>query len=164
VLDHAFCEDKAAAMARSLGRQFPILSRPMEALAKEEEGHARQCRAFLKERGVPFSPPHRDPYVSALRRRALGGGSGELLDKLLVACMIEARSCERFQLLADACRGASLGRFYEDLVAAEARHHVLFVELAADAVGDVRARSRLIHIARIEADIVSSLPWTSRIH
>jgi tRNA-(ms[2]io[6]A)-hydroxylase len=161
--DHAFCEDKAAASARMLGRLDPRLSLPMWSLEKEEEGHAALCRRFLKERGAGFAPPHRDPYVSQLRRQALGLGPGDLLDKLLVAAMIEARSCERFRLLADACRGSAMGSFYEDLFAAEARHHVLFVDLSTDLFGD-RAEPRLGEISAIEARIARARPWGPSIH
>jgi tRNA-(ms[2]io[6]A)-hydroxylase len=164
LVDHAFCEDKAAASARMLMKQHEKLRGPMAALAKEEDGHAQMCRKFLKERGAAAGIKYRNPYVSALRRQGLGLGSGELLDKLLVASLIEARSCERFQLLADATRGGTLGRFYEDLLAAEARHHVLFVDLASDLFGSRPAHKRLGELSALEAEIVRSLPWAPRIH
>jgi tRNA-(ms[2]io[6]A)-hydroxylase len=164
LVDHAFCEDKAAAAALSILKQFPRFEKPMKALAKEEEGHARQCRALLKERGVTTGKRHRDRYVSELRTHGLGAGSGEPLDRLLVCALIEARSCERFRLLADACRGETLGRFYEDLFAAEARHHVLFVDLASDLAGEPKALRRLSELAAVEAKIVQELPWAPRIH
>lgn len=168
LLDHAYCEIKAAAQARALGRKhghkFPRLCKPMEALAREEDGHAAQCQALLREMGVPRRRPPANPYVQDLRRRVLAVGGGDLLDQLIVASMIEARSCERFRLLADACRGETLARFYEDLFAAEARHHVLFVDLAVDLFGESRAKKRIEAIAAIEADIVAKRPWGPRIH
>lgn len=164
LLDHAFCEEKAAASARMLLKGHPKLERPLAALAKEEDGHARLCRGFLRERGVAFTPPHRDAYVSQLRHRGLGRGRGDLLDKLIVASLIEARSCERFKLLAAARSGDALGRFYEDLFAAEARHHALFLDLASDLFGENKTRSSLDRLATIEAQVVASRPWGPRVH
>lgn len=168
LLDHAYCEIKAAAQARALGRKhghkFPQLRKPMEALAKEEDGHAAQCQALLREMGVSRRRPPANPYVQDLRRRVLAVGGGDLLDQLIVASMIEARSCERFRLLADACRGETLGRFYEDLFAAEARHHVLFTDLALDLFGESRAKNKIEAISAIEADIVAKRSWGPSIH
>lgn len=168
LLDHAYCEIKAAAQARALSRKhgdrFPQLRKPMESLAREEDGHASQCRALLRGMGVSLRRPPSNPYVQELRRRVLTAGGGDVLDQLIVASMIEARSCERFRLLAEACRGETLGRFYEDLFAAEARHHVLFVELAMNLFGEDRAKKRIEAIAAIEADIAASRPWGPRVH
>lgn len=167
LLDQYFCEVKAAAAARSLKRWHggvdPRLGAAMDALAKEEDGHASQCRKLLKNIDGSQRPPG-NPYVRALRTQALGSGDGTLLDPLLVSAMIEARSAERFRLLAEACRGSSLGNFYEDLFAAESRHHARFVALACDRFGESAVRRRLRTIASIEAKIVSARPWGPHIH
>jgi tRNA-(ms[2]io[6]A)-hydroxylase len=168
LLDHWFCETKVAARALSLARRHqadhPQIGKPLRALAREEEGHADRCRSMLRERGVIPRPIHANPYVRSLRARVCGDGDGTLLDQLLLASMVEARSCERFRLLADALRGESLGRLYEDLFAAEARHHTLFVDLSADLFGSEPAGARLRQVSMIEADIISKLPWGPRIH
>ena len=75
-----------------------------------------------------------------------------------------ARSAERFRLLANALRGETLGRFYEDLFASEARHHALFVSLAVEHFGEERAFERLAQLAELEARIVQARPWGSWIH
>ncbi len=164
LIDHAFCEDKAAATARMLIGAHAKLESSMRALALEEEAHARACRAMLKERGIRSPVRHRDAYVSALRHQGLGRGAGTLLDRLIVSSLIEARSAERFKLLADACRGESFGRFYEDLFAAESRHHTLFFSLASDVFGDAEAGKRLDAMSELEGRIAASRPWGPRIH
>ncbi len=87
-----------------------------------------------------------------------------MIDQLLVAGMIEARSAERFRLLAEACRGETLGHLYKDLFASEARHHALFVSLAVDLFGEETAKERLEAIAGLEASIMRARPWGSHIH
>jgi len=168
LLDHRFCEGKAAAMARAFirryGDQYPCLVPLMRDLAAEEDQHIVLCDGFLKEWNAPLGPHHGNPYVTELRRQVHSKGGGRVLDQVLMAGMIEARSAERFKLLAVRCRGETLGRFYEDLFASEARHHVLFCQLAVDLFGEERALGRLDEIAQIEAEIMRARPWGSHIH
>ncbi|MHC4389932.1 MAG: tRNA isopentenyl-2-thiomethyl-A-37 hydroxylase MiaE [Planctomycetota bacterium] len=169
LLDHKFCEGKAAAMARAFikryGKQFPKLVPLMKALAEEEDEHRDLCQQILDERGAPPMRHHGNPYVNELRRRVHESpGGGTVLDQLLIAGTVEARSCERFRLLADACRGGSFGHFYEDLFASEARHHTLFVNLAVDHFGEDVAMKRLQEVTAIEAKIVIARPWGAHIH
>jgi len=106
-----------------------------------------------------------------LRRAANAGGdktpSGSLADRLLVGALIEARSCERFRLLADglAARGDALTSFYEGLFACEARHYTTMVELAAEVRGDeALVRGRLAELARAEGEIAARLGVRPTIH
>lgn len=105
--DHAHCEQKAASMALSMiGRfaeQQPLI-RPLIALAQEETHHFRQVVDLIEQRGGALTRPKSDRYVGRLRDAGFTseGGLGALGDLLLVCGLIEARSCERFRLLADA--------------------------------------------------------------
>ncbi len=168
LLDHLYCEKKAGLRARALikryGAEHPILVAPLEELAREEDSHAAICEQLLRERGNPPIRHHGNPYVALLKRPAQWRGKGDLLDQLLIASMIEARSCERFQRLADALRGTGLGRFYEDLFACEARHHGLFVSLAVDLFGEKRARTLLDRVSVVEGQIVAARPWGPFLH
>lgn len=168
LLDHLYCEKKAGLRARALirkyGAEHPVLVAPLEDLAREEDSHAAICEQLLRERGGPPGRHHGNPYVTLLKRPAQWRGKGDLLDQLLIACMIEARSCERFQRLADALRGTGLGRFYEDLFASEARHHGLFVSLAVDLFGEKRARRLLDRVSAVEGLIVAARPWGPFLH
>jgi len=167
--DHAHCELKAAQSALSVvarfGGEHPSLVAPLTALAQEEARHFEEVHAQLADRGDRFEPPARDDYVGALRdaARALPWRP-LLLDRLLVSALIEARSCERFKLLADGLDDDRLSPFYRELMASEARHHRLFRDLARDAFGEPAARERLDQLAVAEADVVATLPIDATVH
>ena len=102
--DHAWCEQKAASSAISLMVQFPEypeLVRQMSALAQEEMEHFQRVFALLQEKGLSLGRERKDAYVGALLEFQQRGNSAvhRLRDKLLMAALIEARSCERFRLL-----------------------------------------------------------------
>jgi tRNA-(ms[2]io[6]A)-hydroxylase len=159
--DHRSLEWKASvtalALARRLTERIPALARAMEQLAREERAHVELVERRQRELHLTAPPPGKHAYTAAMRSLA-GRASGHPLDMVLVSGLIEARSCDRFAALARAARGTSLGGFYEDFVAAEARHAALFVELAVDAFGEARARPRLRALAAEEAALVAALP------
>jgi len=161
--DHAYCELKAASTALSLIVRFaerPGLADAMTDLAREEMKHFDRVHALVKERGRSLPAIHGDAYAKRLRE--LGGPS--LLDALVAGAFIEARSCERFRLLADAPVPEPLKDFYHELAVAEERHHELFLSLAAEEVGEDRVRRRVAEVAPREARIVRELPLGPRIH
>jgi len=175
LIDHAWCEYKAATAGLGMIARFPehpALVLPMLALAKEEMAHFRQCLDRLRERGRELGVPPGDRYVRALRAccSAEGRGLGGLGDSLLVNAFVEARSCERFRLLARALAGRSgpdgeLGEFYALLAEAEARHWETFRDLAIELLGDEgRILRRIAEVAAMEAEIVAALPHESRMH
>jgi len=171
--DHAHCEMKAAQSALSLvgrfGGEAPELGAPLCALAHEEIEHFERVRHKLADRRATLGAPSSDGYVTALRAAALVRDEGEpasprLLDRLLVAALIEARSCERFRLLADKLQSMELRSFYRDLMASEARHFRLFAGLAETRFGQEDARARLITLAAREAQIAARLPLGPTVH
>jgi len=168
LLDHLFCEYKAAAMARRTlklhGAKYPILKKLMSELAEEELRHAAQCEQLLANMKRPEPQHGGNPYVQGLRQLAARTGHGSFLDTLLVNSLIEARSAERFKLLADTARGTELGRFYEDLFASEVNHYVLFVALSADFFGEEKTLTRLEDLRAGEAALLRSLPAGPRMH
>jgi tRNA-(ms[2]io[6]A)-hydroxylase len=128
---------------------------------------------LLEERGLVLGPPRVDHYAAALRSASTKRPfATPLVDRLLVAALIEARSCERFKLLAAALREApspehrGLADFYEELLSSEARHYRTFVDLAIVAAPpDATAASvaaRLAALAAVEAKIVVALPEQGR--
>jgi len=168
LLDHLFCERKAAAMALSL-LATPVGDRPgvgalLRALANEEIEHAERVERLLAERTAPRQARGGNPYAQGLRRAIHAGGHDRSLDLLIVSSLIEARSAERFQLLASELRGSTLGGFYEDLWASEVGHYRLFVELAVGAFGESTALARLAELRRCEAALVRGLLPGPRIH
>jgi tRNA-(ms[2]io[6]A)-hydroxylase len=167
LVDHLHCELKAASNATALVARYPMhprLVRELTALAQEELTHVQQVFDRLEARGVRATPPEEDVYARTLRR-ALGDGRGDpLLDRLAVAALIEARSCERFQLLAAHAPTAALRDWYDDLFTSEARHHVLFAAIAEEVFGEARARARIRMLSEREAEILAQQPIRPRVH
>jgi tRNA-(ms[2]io[6]A)-hydroxylase len=170
LVDHAHCEMKAASNALALAARHPEDLRLVHALtdlAREEIDHFQRVLVLLAERAIPLGTPPVDVYAADLRRAANGlppeAPAGRLIDRLLVAALIEARSCERFKLLAGAAaQGAAcpeLGAFWGELLAAEAGHYRTFVDLAERAAGGdrVRVARRLERLATLEGEIVWAL-------
>jgi tRNA-(ms[2]io[6]A)-hydroxylase len=149
----------------------PRLARALTDVAEEELRHFRQVMTLLEARGLGLGKPEVDVYAAELRRAANLTSDktphGSLADRLLVGSLIEARSCERFRLLADAlaARGDALAPFYEELFACEARHYTTMVDLAVEVRGDERrVRDRLAVIARAEGEIAARLGVRPTIH
>ena len=176
LVDHAHCEMKAATNALSLAARspdFPGVVRALVDLAEEELRHFRAVLEELDRRGAKLGKPPSDAYAAELRRLASSSArrrSAEdaLVDRLLVGALIEARSCERFRLLADAlaARGqAELAAFYADLFTAEARHFRTFVDLAEDASGDAaKVKRRRGERAEAEGELAARLGVSAAIH
>ncbi len=166
-LDHLHCELKAASNSLALVARYPMhpeLVASLTELAREEITHVQEVHDELRRRGITARPPDEDPYAKALRRALDDGRGTPLLDRLLVAAIIEARSCERLQLLSTHCPDERLRSWYGGLFASEARHHRLFATLAGAIHGAERARERLQHLAEREAEIVARGPVLPRIH
>ena len=168
LLDHLFCERKAAAMAlhtlRCHGARFPVLKKLMPPLAAEEIEHAEQVERLLKDYPRPMPRKGGNLYAQGLRKLWHASGRDTFLDMLLVCSLIEARSAERFRHLADHARGTPLGHFYEDLYASEVNHYTLFVGLGIDFYGEDAANARLNEMRITEAELIRSMPEGPRIH
>lgn len=133
--DHAWCEQKAASMAITLITRFPDypdMVKEFTALAREEMEHFSMVHDKLQDRGLNLGFEEKDPYVNDLRAFMQKGGNRQtqLVEALLVAAMIEARSCERFRLLSEQINDEDLRKFYRGLMASEARHYTLFLRFA----------------------------------
>jgi tRNA 2-(methylsulfanyl)-N6-isopentenyladenosine37 hydroxylase len=168
--DHAHCEMKAASNALSLATRHPgdaEVARALTDLAREEIEHFQRVLALLVERHVALGPPPVDAYASELRRAVHelpreGTEGAPLVDRLLVGALIEARSCERFKLLAEATANkpehAAAHALWHALLASEAHHYRTFVDLATRAGGNRGAVvARLERIAQAEGAIVAAL-------
>ena len=168
LLDHAACERKAAATGMSFVVRYPDkgeLIEPLIEFAREELEHFQIMFRIIHARGLILADDYKDPYVNALRTQ-VRNGDGMLLDKLLVAGIVEARGCERLFMVASALeqRKSELAPAYLDLARAEARHHGLFFRLAKayfeDSVIDERASTLLDY----EARLVARLPHRAAVH
>ena len=139
--DHAYCEQKAASSAISFIVQYPEypeLVDAMAALAKEEMEHFEMVHDQIKKRGYELGRERKDNYVAELRKFFKGGDRiRQLVDSLLLAAMIEARSCERFRVLSKGLDEPELKEFYADLMKSEAVHYTMFLKFARTIGGGI---------------------------
>lgn len=169
LLDHAHAEKKAAGMAVNLIFRYPehgaILPRLSE-LAREELDHFERLLATLRARGIPFGRLKPSPYAGRLQEAVRSHEPGRLVDTLLCCAVIEARSTERFRLLAEGLRerDSSLAELYEELWRAEARHGSAYVELARRVAPAAEVRERLAAILAHEAQVLADAPRVPRLH
>ncbi len=134
LVDHANCEKKAASTALALIFAYPeddSLCLALSRLAREELRHFEQVQRMMTALGVEFVRQKPGRYASGLRALLRTTPRERKLDLLLAGALIEARSCERFRLLAPRLQ-APLGGFYAQLSQSEARHFELYVGLARD--------------------------------
>jgi len=160
LVDHAHCEKKAATMAISLLNSYPDrkeLVDEMSELAIEEMSHFRMVLKKMAARNIGFSHDRGDNYAQRLHSEIRKQEPGKFLDKLLVASLIEARSCERFQLLSESAADEDLREFYRSLLASEARHRNGFLRLARLYFPHEEVTLRLSEFETFEANLVSSL-------
>jgi tRNA-(ms[2]io[6]A)-hydroxylase len=168
LVDHAHCERKAATQALGLLARYPgrpELVEPMLALAREELEHFEQIVAILQTRGVAMHPQTATGYQAKLFKSVRKDEPDRLMDHLLVASLIEARSCERFKLLSDHHPDETLREVYRGLLASEARHHGTFVRLAEQLTGDrPTVRARLDELAEREVRVLDRSKPLPRLH
>jgi tRNA-(ms[2]io[6]A)-hydroxylase len=169
--DHAHLERKAASNALELINRWPGAVCPdawvsiLAAVARDETIHLHAVSRLLAARGGSLPRVHRNPYASALHglvRR--GEGGRELLDRLLVSALIEARSCERFELLARCGLDEELGAFFLSLHSSELSHYKVFLHLAGLLVADAEWQPRWREMLDAEATIMASQTPGSRMH
>lgn len=165
--DHAHCEKKAATMAISLLNRYTDkkeLVRAMAELAQEEMGHFMQVIEKMDERGYGLAKDFGDGYVQQLHANIRKNEPHRLLDSLIVSSLVEARSCERFQLLSESCNDEDLRVFYRSLLESEARHRSEFLKLARLYFNRATVDARLKELSIAEADIVQNLQHAATMH
>lgn len=169
LVDHAACERKASATGMSFVVRYPdkkALIEPLIEFAREELEHFHIVYRLLAERGLTLVDDYKDPYVNALRGQCRGAGDALLLDRLVVAGVVEARGCERLFMVAEALaeRDARLATIYLDLARAESRHHGLFFRLARQVFSESEVEARASRFLDFEATLVEGLPHRAAVH
>jgi tRNA-(ms[2]io[6]A)-hydroxylase len=169
--DHAHLEKKAASNALELLNRWPEPAPPenwvaaITAVARDEVEHLAVVSRLLARRGGRLTKSHSNPYASALHQLVRKGrGSEELADRLMVSSLIEARSCERFQLLGRACQDAELAKLYRALWASEHGHYLSFLQLAEKILGPASVSRRWDEMLESEARIIQEQPAGPRMH
>ncbi len=178
LLDHAHCEKKAAATAIGLVFRYPehaALAVPLARLAREELEHFERVVELVEARGGRFGRAAPAPYAPQLLAAVRTREPERALDTLLCCALIEARSCDRMQVLhaalerartrGDARIDMAVVDLYGDLLACEARHHGAYVELARTIVDDrAMVDARLLELADHEAEVIAAAPVLPRLH
>ena len=169
LIDHAYCEQKAASTAISFIVTYPEYSElvtAMTALAKEEMSHFKMVHDRLLERGFALGWDRKDAYVLELMKFFPKGGSRltNLIHRLLYAALIEARSCERFRLLSENLQDEELATFYRNLMVSEANHYTMFLNFARKYGNREEVDTKWQDLLVYEAEIMKGLGNSEAIH
>ena len=167
LIDHAHCEKKAASTAMSLMFAYvecTELVRPLTEIVNEELEHFRMVLDLLEERGVKFRRLKPSSYGGRLSELVRKEEPGKAIDRLLIAGLIEARSCDRFALLRDHVPDQWLSQFYGGLFESEARHHSTYVRLATRFASEKLVHARLEELAEQEAAVIALGDDMPRMH
>lgn len=167
LIDHAHCEKKAAGTALNLIFHYVEnreLCREMSEIVNEELEHFHLVIDLLERRGVKFRRLKPSQYGRKLNDLCRKQEPQRAVDRLLVAGLIEARSCERFQALANHVEDKELATFYRSLFEAEARHHATYTRLAMDFAPEKEVMRRLDELAALEAAIIAEGEELPRMH
>ncbi len=169
LIDHAFLEKKAATNALELLTRWPDdwldgWAETMAKVARDEALHLAQVMRLLLNRGGRLERFHKNPYANALRLLVRKGERLETLDRLLVAALIEVRSCERFGVLASVANDTDLSGFYQNLYSSELGHYKVFLQLAQRMEDAAVVDARWQEMLAAEADILAHQPPGPRIH
>jgi tRNA 2-(methylsulfanyl)-N6-isopentenyladenosine37 hydroxylase len=162
LVDHAYCEQKAASSCISLIVNFHEFSEVVDTLTPvvaEEWTHFERVLDQLRKRGIPFDKPRKDEYVTKLSQFVIKGGSKvhQLTEYLLMNALIEARSCERFKLLSKEIQDEELKKFYYELMVSEAGHFVNFIDLARKYQDPEKVNVRWKEWLAHEAEVIKNL-------
>jgi tRNA-(ms[2]io[6]A)-hydroxylase len=167
LIDHASCERKAMAYAMSVVVKYPDRTEIIPELlqvAQDELDHFRDVLELMDQRNLQMSPDEPDPYVNQLIKVCRPGRDERLLDRLLVASVVETRGAERFRIIAEALDDPQLKEFYRDLWATEARHGDVFKKMALNYFDEAEIESRNEQIIQAEAKIIAGLEWRPSLH
>jgi tRNA-(ms[2]io[6]A)-hydroxylase len=167
--DHAWCEQKAASNAIYIiinNSEKEELVTEMTRIALEEMEHFQMVHNIIKEKGLTLGRERKDNYVSDLVKFAKKDGSRNdaLVERLLFAAMIEARSCERFRILSLNIKDAELAQFYHELMISEAGHYTTFLKFAKQYSEKINVDKRWQEWIDFEGSIIGNYGKTETVH
>ncbi len=167
--DHAFCEQKAASYAISLIVTYPELPELVQAmcdLSREEMSHFQMVHERIVNRGLTLGRERKDMYVARINEffPKSGDRNERLIHKLLIAALIEARSCERFKVLSENISDSELATFYRDLMVSEAGHYTMFLTFARQYGQREKVDTLWAALLEFEAEVMKEFGTKELIH
>jgi len=135
--DHAFLEQKAASNAVSIIINYSeetALVKEMSSIAIEEMQHFKMVHSLMVKRGMVLGREQKNDYAIRLQKffNKTKDRTEALVQRLLVAALIEARSCERFKVFSENMEDKELSKFYSNLMISEANHYTTFLKFARE--------------------------------
>lgn len=165
--DHANCERKASALCMSFVAKYsdraPLIE-PMIALAREELEHFHQVYKLMWRRGIGIGPDEKDPYINGIMGQLRHGRDERLLDRLVASALVEARGCERFELVSQYLEDSELSDFYHVLAKSEGGHYRVFIKLAEQFFTKSEVAQAVERIAKIESEVMLASPFRHALH
>ena len=166
--DHAWCEQKATTNAITIITmvpEYPEIITELLKIAQEELEHFQMVHEIIKKRGYTFGRERKDDYVGQLFKFIVQGTrENYIIDRMLFAAMIEARSCERFQVLTENIKDEELKVFYKELMISEAGHYATFIKFARQLGDPEKVNQRWEEWLDYEAEIIKSYGKKESIH
>ena len=166
--DHAWCEQKATTNAITIITmvpEYPEIITELLKIAQEELEHFQMVHEIIKKRGYTFGRERKDDYVGQLFKFIVQGTrENYIIDRMLFAAMIEARSCERFKVLTENIKDEELKVFYKDLMISEAGHYATFIGFARKLGDPEKVNQRWEEWLEYESEIIKSYGNQERIH
>jgi len=166
--DHADCERKASAMAMSFVAKYPDRSAIIPELIAtgiEELEHFQQVYELMQSRGVELNAAMtEDLYVKRLIKQCHSGREERLMDRLLIASIVETRGAERFKMVAEALEDGEMKKFYKMLWASEAKHGHIFVKMALNYFPEDKVYDRLAWWVERESEVIEGLEIKAALH
>lgn len=166
--DHADCERKASSMAMNFVAKCPDRTEIIPELietALEELEHFKLVYDLMEKRGIRLKDRMpKDVYIEELMKLCRNGRDDRLLDRMLLASIIECRGAERFRLIEEALEDSELKKFYKMLWTSEAKHGNIYVEMALKYWPRETVYQRLNELNNAEGKICENLEWRAALH
>jgi tRNA 2-(methylsulfanyl)-N6-isopentenyladenosine37 hydroxylase len=157
LVDHAHLERKAATSAINMEKYVELRDcvSELNAIAIEELQHFAQVLGLLRERGIPFVSPQKSLWISGMMREIRKGRRQQVIDHLVACALIEGRSCEKFQILAEGVRDLDpgLADFYASLVESEGNHYATYLIMARH-IDEAETQRRLDFFLDLDAELI----------
>lgn len=167
--DHAFAEQKASANATSIIINYSEeteLVKDMIDIAIEEMEHFKMVHEIMIEKGMVLGQATKNDYAINLQKffPKTSNRTEALIHRLLVAALIEARSCERFKVFSDNMDDEKLSKFYYDLMVSEANHYTLFLGYARKYMDRDLVDKKWNDLLAFEAEMMKGRGKTAKVH